>query len=299
MPLDHLLLTASTSEAYTYLFKLLADPGDRVLVPRPSYPLFEFLAALESVEVGQYPLRYDGTWHVDFDELEKTITPRTRAIVVVNPNNPTGSYLKRPELERLEDLCVAHGLALVSDEVFCDYALTADSSRVTTLAGSRKALTFSMSGLSKVIGMPQLKLGWIAVSGPGAAEACERLEWIADTFLSVATPVQVALPQLLEAGLPVQKQIATRTEGNLQWLRTFLRGTALNLLSVEGGWYAVVQVPRTRTEEEWVLELLRTHQVLVQPGYFYDFESEAFLVLSLLTPEAVFREGVERLLRMA
>jgi aspartate/methionine/tyrosine aminotransferase len=299
VPLDRILLTASTSEAYTYLFKLLADPGDQILVPRPSYPLFEFLAALEAVEVRQYPLRYDGTWHVDFSELEKRITTRTRAIVVVNPNNPTGSLLKRKELERLEILCAERDLALVSDEVFCDYPLDADESSIKTLAGPRKALTFSMSGLSKVIGMPQLKLGWIAVSGPSSVEACERLEWIADTFLSVATPVQVALPKLLEGGMAVQRQIAARTRGNLQWLQHRLKQTPLNLLPVEGGWNGVVQVPRTRTEEEWVLDLLRTHHVLVQPGFFYDFESEAFLVVSLLTPAPAFREGVERLLMMA
>jgi alanine-synthesizing transaminase len=289
-----ILLTASTSEAYSYLFKLLADPGDEVLAPRPSYPLFEFLAALESVQVRQYPLRYDGVWHIDFDALDRAVSPRTRAIVVVNPNNPTGSYLKHAELERLDSLCASRGIAILSDEVFCDYSHGEDTRRVLTVAGERKALTFSMSGLSKIAGLPQLKLGWIAISGPATREACERLEWIADTYLSVATPVQLALPKLLTA--PVREEIQRRTAENLRWLVENAPGTALNVLSVEGGWYAVVQVPRTRSEEEWVLTLLEHHNVLVQPGFFYDFESEAFLVLSLLTESAQFQEGVRRLL---
>lgn len=291
---SRVLLTASTSEAYSYLFKLLADPGDEVLAPRPSYPLFEFLASLESVQVRQYPLLYDGAWHIDFEALERSVTPRTRAIVVVNPNNPTGSFLKMAEQERLESLCVSCGLAILSDEVFCDYPHGEDAQRVPTLVGERQALTFSMSGLSKISGLPQLKLGWIAVSGPSAREACERLEWIADTYLSVSTPVQLALPRLLMA--PVRDEIRRRTAENLRWLLEVAQGTALNVLRAEGGWYAVVQVPRTRSEEEWVLTLLEHHDVLVQPGFFYDFESEAFLVLSLLTESAVFHEGVRLLL---
>ncbi len=297
VPEDRILLTASTSEAYTYLFKLLADPGEEVLVPRPSYPLFEFLASLEAVEVGQYPLRYDGAWHIDFAALEARLTQRTRAVVVVNPNNPTGSFLKRSELERLDELCAARGVALISDEVFCDYGFPGDPERVETIAGERKALSFSMSGLSKVAGLPQLKLGWMVVSGPGQREAYERLEWIADTFLSVGTPVQVALEGLIAAGLGVQRQIRERTAANLAWLKSKTAASALQVLNVEGGWYAVVQVPRTRSEEKWTLGLLREQGVLVQPGFFYDFEAEAFLVLSLLTPEAVFREGLGRILK--
>ncbi len=291
---DRILLTASTSEAYSYLFKLLADPGDEVLAPRPSYPLFEFLASLESVHVRPYSLRYDGAWHIDFDALERAVSARTRAIVVVNPNNPTGHYLKLAELERLESLCAARGIAILSDEVFCDYAHGADPRRVRTLAGKGGALKFSMSGLSKIAGLPQLKLGWIVASGVGAGEACERLEWIADTYLSVATPVQLALPSLLASR--AGQQIQNRTAENLEWLLKFVQGTALNILTVEGGWYAVAQVPRTRSEEEWVLALLEHHNVLVQPGFFYDFESEAFLILSLLAESAKFREGVRRIL---
>ena len=293
---SRILLTASTSEAYAYLFKLLADPGDEVLAPRPSYPLFEFLAGLESVSVRQYPLRYDGRWHVDFDALEGSISARTRGVVVVNPNNPTGSFLKRDEAARLERLAAAHDLAILSDEVFSDYALAEDRSRVATLADTARALTFCMSGLSKTAGLPQMKLGWIVACGPGHADALERLEWIADTYLSVTTPVQVALPHIFDASRGVQQQIRSRTAANLDLLKQRTQGSPATVLHAEAGWYAVLQVPRTRSEEEWAIGLLRDCDVLVQPGFFYDFESEAYLVLSLLTPPAVFEEGVRRLL---
>jgi len=284
---ERTLLTASTSEAYAYLFKLLTDPGDEVLVPRPSYPLFEFLATLESVSVVQYPLVYHEGWSIDIEALASLVTCRTRAIVLVNPNNPTGSYLKRGELADLVDICRRHGLAIISDEVFADYAFEPDPERVATVSNVEDVLTFSMSGLSKVCGLPQLKLGWIRANGPYSGEAMERLELIADTFLSVSTPVQHALPQLLTAGKAVQNQIRSRTKANLALLPRHLH--------VEGGWYATVRVPRTRSEEEWVLHLLNDHNILVQPGYFYDFDSEAYLILSLLTPPNIFREAIPRL----
>ena len=296
VPASRILLTASTSEAYSYLFKLLADPGDEVLVPRPSYPLFEFLAGLESVVVKQYPLRYDGVWHVDFEELERAASARTRAVVVVNPNNPTGSFLKREELARLEEFAAARGIAILSDEVFADYGFDPDAERVRTLTGNRRALTFSMSGLSKIAGLPQMKLGWIVVSGPGHESALEKLEWIADTFLSVGSPVQAGLPRLLRTAEGIRGQIAARTSRNLTGLREKTRGSIANVLGVEGGWYAILQVPRTQSEEQWTLGLLRDRDVLVQPGFFYDFEVEAFLVVSLLTEPSVFDEGVGRML---
>lgn len=297
---ERILITTSTSESYAYLFKLLADPGDEVLAPRPSYPLFEFLAKLESVRIVQYPLMYHGSWSVDFEALERGITARTRAVVLVNPNNPTGSFLKKDELARLWALCGQRQIPIISDEVFADYAFRPDPERVQTLVDTGEALTFSLSGLSKVSGLPQMKLGWIAAGGPGAAEALERLELIADTYLSVATPVQHALPRLLEEGKAVQKQIAQRTCGNLDVLRAAIAGdSACEVLDVEGGWYATVRVPRTRSEEEWTLELLEKENVLVQPGFFYDFDSEAYLVLSLLTPPDTFREGVARVLALA
>jgi len=287
VPASRIILTASTSEAYAYLFKLLCDPGDEILSPRPSYPLFEFLAGLESVRVVQYPLRYDGVWHIDFDSLESAITPRTRAIVIVNPNNPTGSFVKRGEWFRLQSF----GIPILSDEVFSDYAFFSDESRIQTVTETAEGVTFSMSGLSKIAALPQMKLGWIVAGGPGHEDALERLELIADTYLSVATPVQIALPRLLDASVAVRAQILDRTRLNLALLR---RSTVP--LHVEGGWYAIVQVPRTRSEEEWALTLLDRRDVLVQPGFYFDFESEAFLVLSLLTPPDVFSEGVRRML---
>ncbi len=293
-----ILLTASTSEGYSYLFKLLANPGDEFLVPRPSYPLFEFLAALESVRIAHYPLVYDGAWNIDFDALRSALTPRTRAIVVVNPNNPTGSFLKRPEREELIRVCQDHNLAIVSDEVFSDYHFADDPRRVRTLADTGAVLTFSLSGLSKVAGLPQLKLGWMIVNGPDSQrrEAFERLEFIADTYLSVSTPVQWAAAGLLALREQIQSRIQRRVRQNLAALyRAFSPDSAIRILNAEGGWYAVLQMPRILSEEEWVLTLLDNQGVLVQPGFFYDFESEAFLVVSLLTPEAVFRQGIARL----
>jgi alanine-synthesizing transaminase len=292
---DRVLLTASTSEAYQYLFKLLADPGDEVLVPRPSYPLFEFLANMESLRVVSYPLVYHGAWSIDCDALAAAVTDRTRAIVLVNPNNPTGSFVKREELQFLRAL----GLPLISDEVFADYAFAEDPSRVRTLASGTEALAFSMSGLSKIAGLPQMKLGWIVISGPAAAaaEARDKLEWIADTYLSVSTPVQQAAPRLLEIGKEIQSQIAARVRANLAWLESAIAANSpCRTLAVEGGWYATLQVPRIRREEDWALELLAEDNVLVQPGFFFDFESEAFLVLSLLTEPETFQQGCRRLL---
>jgi len=298
---ERILLTASTSEAYAYLFKLLADPGDNVLVPRPSYPLFEFLASMENVEAKQYPLVYHGGWSVDLEALADAITPRTRAVIVVNPNNPTGSFLKRAELAALAEMCAGRGIAIISDEVFSDYAFGPDADRAASVAGVEECLAFSMSGLSKAAGLPQMKLGWVVAAGPPdlRAQALERLEWIADTYLSVGTPVQCAAPQLMAAGDPVRRQIRERTAANLAHARAALAGSPLNVLAVEGGWYAIAQAPRVRSEEEWALELLDREGVLVQPGFFYDFDSEAFLVLSLLTPREVFGEGLGRLRRMA
>jgi len=298
---ERILLTASTSEAYAYLFKLLADPGDAVLVPRPSYPLFDYLAALESVKVVQYPLAYDHGWSIDFEALEEACSPRTRAIVVVNPNNPTGSFLKTGELDRLVAVCAERNMALISDEVFAGFAFGPDDGRVASLTGVNETPAFCMSGLSKIAALPQMKLGWIVAGGPSdlRAAALERLELIADTFLSVSTPVQYAAPHLLRLGAEMEQQIRNRTASNLAELRAAVGGTPCAVLDVEGGWYATLRVPRTRTEEEWCLELLERYGVLVQPGFFYDFEAEAFLVLSLLTEPAIFQEGVARLLACA
>ena len=296
-----ILLTASTSEAYAWLFKLLTNAGDHVLVPRPSYPLFEFLANLESVEVRPYPLAYQGGWAIDLDALAAAVSERTRAVVLVNPNNPTGSYVKRTELQALSRLCAQRRIALISDEVFSDYALgeAPDAERVGTLVGVEECLAFSMSGLSKIAGLPQMKLGWMVTSGPAKlrAEAIEKLEWIADTYLSVSTPVACAAARLLASGVLVQRQIRERTAGNLAVARKMLAGSAAGILAVEGGWYITVQMPRIRSEEDWAVGLLSQESVLTQPGFFYDFESEAFLIVSLLTVPEVFREGIARLKR--
>ena len=298
---ERILLTASTSEAYAWLFKLLCDAGDHVLVPRPSYPLFEFLANLESIEVRPYPLAYQGGWAIDTDALAAAVSERTRAVVLVNPNNPTGSYVKRAEWQTLSRLCAERRIALISDEVFSDYALgeAPDAERVSTLVGVEECLAFSMSGLSKVAGLPQMKLGWMVASGPAKlrAEAMEKLEWIADTFLSVSTPVTCAAARLLASGVLVQRQIRERTAGNLAVAREALAGSAAGILAVEGGWYVTVRMPRIRGEEDWAIQLLTQESVLTQPGFFYDFESEAFLIVSLLTMPEVFREGIARLRR--
>ena len=290
---ERVVLTASSSEAYSWLFKLLCDPGDEILTPRPSYPLFEYLAALESVRSRQYPLRYDHGWFIDFEPLASSINSRTRAIVVVSPNNPTGSYIKPWELDRLRQLCAAYHLALISDEVFSDYQLTPVTSR--SLTSVEDVLTFCLGGLSKMAGLPQMKLGWMVAGGPDPLreEALSRIDLIADNFLSVGAPVQYALPSLLAARSSVQQQILGRLRGNLEFLKeTVRRHDAFRSLEVEGGWYAILRVPRIRTEEEWTLKLL-DRGVLVQPGYFYDFESEAYLVISLLTPESTFQEGIQ------
>lgn len=295
---DRVVLTASSSEAYSWIFKLLCDPGDEILTPRPSYPLFEHLAALECVRIRQYPLRYDNGWFVDFAPLEKSIHARTRAIVVVSPNNPTGSYIKPWELDQLRSICLSHNLALISDEVFFDYSLGAGS--FESLASVEEVLTFTLGGLSKMVGLPQMKLGWMIAGGPEPVrkEALARIDLIADNYLSVGTPVQHALPNLVAARAGVQRQIVERLRANLDFLRGTVRAQdAFRLLDVEGGWYAILRAPRVRSEEEWVLKLL-DRGVFVQPGYFYDFETEAYLVVSLLTPEEVFREGIRRMLAM-
>ena len=278
-----LILTSSTSEAYSWIFKLLCNPGDQILVPKPSYPLFEYLAALENVEVRHYSLLYAGAWHLDLDSIRAQIDTRTRAIVLVNPNNPTGSYVSQPELEALSSICREHRIALISDEVFAPYALKPGHPFVP-VASATDVMAFSLNGLSKLAGLPQMKLGWIQTNH---REAFQNLELIADTYLSVGAPVQFALPALLKAGEAVQAQILNRVRDNMAELKLQFRPRL-----TEGGWYAVLPIPRTRSEEDWALHLLEHHNVMVQPGYYYDFEQEAFLVLSLLTPPDEFLRGL-------
>lgn len=295
VPPERILLTASTSEAYAYLFKLLADPGDEILVPAPSYPLFEFLAALDSVKSVHYPLLYHDGWWTDIDALTRLITPRTRAILVVNPNNPTGSFLREPEQNELLTTCARHRLPLIIDEVFSDYSFTGTHRTIM----SDNHLVFHLNGLSKILGMPQMKLGWIVVSGPPglSRETCTHLELIADTYLSVSAPIQYAVPDWLRFREPFQASLQRRLETNLEFVESATEGSACALLKVEGGWYATLRLPRTRTEEEWALSFLREDGVLVQPGFFYDFPSEAYAVTSLLTKPETYQTGISRILR--
>ncbi len=303
-----IVLTASTSEAYAWMFKLLCEPGDHVLVPRPSYPLFEFLAALESVRAAAYPLRYETRWELDFEALRAALPgetrgeSRARAIVVVNPNNPTGSFLDRAELARLGSIALEQDLPLVCDEVFSTYTLEGPERLVPSLLGNDDVPGFVLDGLSKSAGLPGIKAGWIVVCGPAAFRepALARLEVVADTYLSVGSPVQKALPRLIELGSAVNRQVLARIRANHRTLRDALAsGSACEALRAEGGWSAVLRIPRTHPEEEWCLRLLEEDGVLAQPGWFFDFESEAYLVLSLLAPEAEFGEGLARILRRA
>jgi aspartate/methionine/tyrosine aminotransferase len=293
------VLTASTSEAYAWLFKLLCNPGDVALVPEPSYPLFELLARLEEVRLAPYPLLVDEAFRVDRQALVEVAGERARALLVVHPNNPTGSLLRREDAFAIETFAAARGMALIADEVFGDYAwpgLAAD--RLPTFAGRDTALTFVLSGLSKVLAMPQLKLGWMVVSGPSALRdaALARLEVIADTYLSVGGPVQRALPALLAARAPVQARIRARVLGNAAVLDAALATGAggARRLGADAGWYAVVEVPRTESEDAWVMALL-ADEVLVHPGWFFDWPRPGYLVVSLLPEPAAFAEGARRL----
>ena len=283
---EQVLLTASTSEAYSYLFKLLCDPGDEVLVPEPSYPLFGWLTALDGVRAVPYPLRFDGEWHLPAEALP--FGPRTRAVLVVSPGNPTGAFLKLDERARLAGLCARSGCALISDEVFADFSWAPDPRRMRTAAAFDDVLSFSLSGLSKVAGLPQLKLGWCVAAGPGHEEALQQLELIADTYLGVSTPVQLAAPRLLAERNDFQQQLRARLSENLRALRAACApGAPWSVLPSEGGWSAILAVPRARSEEEWALLLLE-RGVLVHPGYFFDFPGGAFLVVSLLPEPAAF-----------
>jgi len=296
---DQIFLTASTSEAYSHVFRLLANPGDNVLVPRPSYPLLDFLGRLNDVELVPYPLRYDRGWHIDLKAIQSKIDPRTRMILAVHPNNPTGSYLEKKESQFILRSCQEKGVALVADEVFADYDLARDERRATSFAGTTDALTFTLSGLSKISALPQLKLAWMVVSGPldQLQGALERLDLIADTYLSVSAPVQHALPALLETRRTLQPQILERVSGNLKWLDEQLSAdTPLSRLRSEGGWYAILKLPTIQTDEEWAVELVRREGVIAHPGHFYDFEEEAHLIVSLLPPPEVFAKGVAKIL---
>ena len=293
------LLTSGSSEAYSFLFRLLAEPGENVLVPSPSYPLLEFLSRLNDVELAAYAIEYHRGWEIDFSTLEAAANARTRALIVVNPNNPTGSLVKPEEREKLADFRRRRGIALIADEVFLDYCLPEARAQAGSFAGETEALTFVLNGLSKTAALPQVKLGWIAVGGPPEEreEALARLEVIADTYLSVATQAQWALARLLAGRHGIQRQVLDRMTSNLGRLDELLRAhPACSRLEMDAGWSVILRVPSTRTDEEWALELLEHDGVLAHPGHFFNFRREGHLVASLIAPEGTFQEGVRRLL---
>src|SRR6202521_4476376 len=295
--IEDIFLTTSTSEAYSYVFRALCDPGDELLIPSPSYPLFDFLADIQDVKLVRYPLLYDHGWQIDFHALEQAITPRTRGVIVVHPNNPTGHFVKQAEIAKLNSICSAREMAIIADEVFLDFTL--EEIRPASFAASRGAPTFTLSGLSKISGLPQMKAAWLIVGGPQRwkSEALARLEVIADTYLSMNAPVQLAMPKFLEQRHAFHKQVVSRVRRNLAELdRQLAEQKACARLTVEGGWCAVLRIPATRSDEDLAIKLLAAHGVSVHPGHFYEFASDGYLVVSLLTPERIFTEGTSRLL---
>jgi alanine-synthesizing transaminase len=304
---EHLILTTGTSEAYSFLFRLLCEPGDEVLIAHPSYPLFDFLATIQDVKLRPFQIVYDHGWQIDFDSLQKEIGSRTRAIVVVHPNNPTGHFVAANEAAELSAICAKHDLTLIVDEVFLDYEMKTSAAHKrrhgtfasNTGASDAAALTFVLSGLSKIAALPQMKLGWMAASGPAAqvGEAIARLEVIADTYLSLSAPLQCALPALLAQRHAMQKQIVARVEANLAELdEQMARQELVSRLEVEGGWYAVLRVPAVQSDEELAIRLLEERGVLVHPGHFYDFAHNGYLVISLLAAADEFARGTRELL---
>jgi alanine-synthesizing transaminase len=332
--IDDIVLTTSTSEAYSFVFRLLCNPGDEILIPAPSYPLFDFLADIQDVKLARYPLVYDHGWQIDFHALEQAITPRTRAIIVVHPNNPTGHFTKPTEMEKLNAICAARDLTLIADEVFLDFSLKSSEGNVSeghserreesairrsgagdfspplatrhsplatpiSFAGNREVLTFTMSGISKICGLPQMKAAWLVVSGPERAkkEALARLEMIADTYLSMNAPVQLAIPAFLSQRGAFQEQLMARVRQNLAELdRQLALQKLCTRLEIEGGWYAVLRVPATSSDEDLALSLLNNSGVYVHPGHFYDFSMEGYLVLSMISPRREFSKALTDLL---
>jgi aspartate/methionine/tyrosine aminotransferase len=289
---SNIFLTASTSEAYSIILKLLCNAGDNVLVPMPSYPLFEYLAQVNDVHLLHYSLRFSNEWYMDPNSIRSAVTDKTKAIVLVHPHNPTGMFLKQSEFHEIVEVAKQHRVALIVDEVFIDYPLRNDTYSVGSTVSEAEVLTFTLNGLSKMCGLPQMKLGWIVVSGQQdmVAEASERLEILCDTFLSVNTPIQVALPTLFETGATIRTSILNRIRSNFSFLQNELRATSCSALPSEGGWHGLVKIPVTKTDEQWAVSLLEKG-VYVHPGYFFDLR-EGFLVVSLLVEEPLFQEGV-------
>jgi aspartate/methionine/tyrosine aminotransferase len=301
VPPERIVATASTSDAYSLLFKLLCDGGDEVLTPRPSYPLFEHLTALDLIAARPYDLDFHGAWSIDLSSIEHALSPRTRAVLVVAPNNPTGSFVGRDQLAQLAALCAAHDVAIIADEVFFDYELEPNARAAAgRVLDYSDVLSFTLGGLSKSVGLPQVKLGWISINGPQRLidDALARLELICDTYLAVSTPVQTAAALLLASAAPIRQQIGDRVRANYTALREWASAVpSCRVLRADAGWYAVMQVPAYESEEDLVVGLLTKDGVLVHPGYFFDFPREAFVIVSLLPRPADFAEGIGRLLR--
>ncbi len=294
-----IFLTSSTSEGYSFLFRLLLNPGEKILVPAPSYPLFEFLARLNDCQVESYPLVYDDGWCVDGHALQERLLPQVRAVVLVNPNNPTSSVISNEERIRLNKICSKNKTAIICDEVFLDYGFDGRLDRFS-LANNRDALTFVLSGISKTLALPQMKIGWIVATGPKqlVSEAKGRLEIISDTYLSVNTPSQNALGDWLKLQLVLTQEILRRIRQNRAMLAACLReGPSCQCLKADGGWYAVVRLPSVMSEEQWALKFLNNDSVFIHPGYFFDFSGGSFIVLSLLLPQRAFQEGVRRIVK--
>ena len=290
-----IVLTSSTSEAYSYVFRLLCEVQDEVLVPAPSYPLFEYLAELADVRAVPYPLIYDQGWQIDFAGVSAALSSRSKAIMLVHPNNPTGSFVKRREAEKLAEICARRNLAIIADEVFLDYTDGMDPE--STFASASPVLTFTLSGLSKISLLPQMKLGWIVVSGPEelVASAMARLDVIGDTYLSASTPVQVGLGEMLAMRGDLQMQMRERLCSNLRVLDALLQHSSVDRLEREGGWYAVLRVPARGSDDELAIELLENDDVLVYPGHFFDFPHDGFVIVSLIVGDGEFQEGARRL----
>lgn len=295
-----IILTASTSEAYSYVFRLLANAGECVLAPRPSYPLMDYLADVNDLRMIRYDLAFDNAWRIDFENLEEGFHENPKAVMVVHPNNPTGSYVQSPEAVLLNKMAARKDVAVISDEVFFDYEIAGNPAGIRSFAANREVLTFTLSGISKVLGLPQMKLSWIVVTGPEneKAEALRRLEIISDTYLSVSTPVQRALPVWFEHADRIRAEIKERIRHNWKYLRESAgRADAVKLCAPEGGWYCVCRLPWMRSDEEWALSLLESDQVLIHPAYLFDSTEESLAVVSLITPPEIFREGIARILR--
>jgi hypothetical protein len=292
---SRIVLTSSTSEAYNYVFRLLCEMGDDVLVPAPSYPLFEYLADLADIHLVPYPLVYDQGWQIDFAGLSAALSLRSKAIMLVHPNNPTGSFVAKEEAQKLAEICALGNLAIIADEVFLDYADGADPP--CTFASDSSALTFTLSGLSKISLLPQMKLGWIVVNGPDELvhAAMQRLDVIGDTYLSPSIPVQLALAEMLSMRGDLQKQMQQRLCSNLKFLDALMQKSSVDRLKREGGWYAVLRVPARGSDEDLAIELLENCDVLVHPGHFFDFPRDGFVIVSLIAREAEFQEGARRL----